>query len=141
MPGGVIVGDSGLCCCVVGLRSMCDVNCSSAMTTHCLLCLGLILQRTQTEARGSDMLFEGLGVQSGTPAPLGNREQRSARYPSPSGTQTATLSPVPQSHQDTESNAQPGTPAPLGHREQRPAPPGHREQRSGPVCMKPFIRV
>ena len=37
--GGVIVGDSGsllLCAC---LCSMCDVNCSSAITSHCLLIL------------------------------------------------------------------------------------------------------
>ena len=35
IPGGVIVGESGLC--FVGLRSMCDINCSSAITSHCLL--------------------------------------------------------------------------------------------------------
>ena len=31
MPGGVIVGDSGLLLCA---GSMCDVNCSSAITSH-----------------------------------------------------------------------------------------------------------
>ena len=36
MPGGVIVGDSGICCCGPAFSVMCDVNCSSAMTSHCL---------------------------------------------------------------------------------------------------------
>ena len=33
---GVIVGDSGLCCCGPVFNVMCDVNCSSAITSHCL---------------------------------------------------------------------------------------------------------
>ena len=33
MPGGVILGDSGLLLCAC---SMCDANCSSAVTPHCL---------------------------------------------------------------------------------------------------------
>ena len=38
MPGGVIVGDSGLCCCCgPAFNVMCDVDCSSAVTSHCLL--------------------------------------------------------------------------------------------------------
>ena len=37
MPGGVIVGDSGLCSCGPALNVMCDVKCSSAITSHCLL--------------------------------------------------------------------------------------------------------
>ena len=32
MPGGVIVGDSGLCCCGPAFNVMCDINCSSAIT-------------------------------------------------------------------------------------------------------------
>ena len=36
-PGGVIVGDSGLCCCGPACNVMCDVNCSSAITSHYLL--------------------------------------------------------------------------------------------------------
>ena len=39
MSGGVIVGDSGLCCCGPAFNVMCDVNCSSAITSHCLLIL------------------------------------------------------------------------------------------------------
>ena len=35
MPGGVIVGDSGLCC-GPAFNVMCDVDCSSAITSHCL---------------------------------------------------------------------------------------------------------
>ena len=38
MPGAVIVGDSGPCCCG-GLRSMCEVNCSRAITSKCVLTL------------------------------------------------------------------------------------------------------
>ena len=39
MPGGVIVGDSSLCCCGPAFNVMCDVNIyySSAITSHCLL--------------------------------------------------------------------------------------------------------
>ena len=37
MPGEIIVSDSGLCCCGPAINVMCDVNCSSAMTSHCLL--------------------------------------------------------------------------------------------------------
>ena len=37
MPGGVIVGDSSLCCCGSAFNVMCDVICSSAFTSHCLL--------------------------------------------------------------------------------------------------------
>ena len=36
---GVIVGDSSLCCCGPVFNAMCDVNCSSAITSHCLLIL------------------------------------------------------------------------------------------------------
>ena len=39
MPGGVIVGDSSLCCCGPAFNVMCDVNCSSAITSHRLLIL------------------------------------------------------------------------------------------------------
>ena len=39
MPGGVIEGDSGLCCCGPAFNVMCDVNCSSAITSHCMLLL------------------------------------------------------------------------------------------------------
>ena len=49
-PGGVIVGDSGLCRCVP--FPMCDVNCSSAITSHCLLGLPFsvrILQQPQEQ--------------------------------------------------------------------------------------------
>ena len=35
----VIVGDSGLCCCGPAFIVMCDVNCSNAITSHCLLIL------------------------------------------------------------------------------------------------------
>ena len=37
MPGGVIVGDSGLCCCGPACNAIGDVNCSSVITSHCLL--------------------------------------------------------------------------------------------------------
>ena len=39
MPGGVIVGDSGVCCCVPAFNVMYDINCSSAITSLCLLIL------------------------------------------------------------------------------------------------------
>ena len=39
MPGVVIVDDSGLCCCGPAFNVMCDVNCSSAIISHCLLIL------------------------------------------------------------------------------------------------------
>ena len=45
MPGGVIVGDSRSV--VVGLRSMCDVNCSSTVTSHRLLHLEGLSSRGQ----------------------------------------------------------------------------------------------
>ena len=35
----VVVGDSALCCCGPAFNVMCDVNCSSAITSHCLLLL------------------------------------------------------------------------------------------------------
>ena len=38
MSGGVIVGDSGLYC-GPAFNVMCDVNCSSAIISHCLLIL------------------------------------------------------------------------------------------------------
>ena len=37
MPGGVIIGDLGLCRCGPAFKVMCDVNCSSVFTSHCLL--------------------------------------------------------------------------------------------------------
>ena len=39
MPGGVIVGDLCLCCCRPAFNVMCGINCSSAITSHCLLIL------------------------------------------------------------------------------------------------------
>ena len=41
MPGGVIVGDPGLCCYGPAFNVMCDVNCSRAITSHCLLTRGV----------------------------------------------------------------------------------------------------
>ena len=47
MPGEVIVGDSGLCCCGLAFIVICDVNCWSAITSHCLLIILHSVKKTQ----------------------------------------------------------------------------------------------
>ena len=47
-----IICDSGLCCCGPAFNVMCDVNCSSAITSHCLL----ILQKRFRPHSVSDLL-------------------------------------------------------------------------------------
>ena len=45
MPGGVIVGDSGLCCCGPAFNVTCDVHCSSAMPSRCLLFCTMVREK------------------------------------------------------------------------------------------------
>ena len=53
MPGGVVVGDSGLCCCV-SVWTMCDVNRLRAITSHCLL----ILQKCSRPHSVADYIYD-----------------------------------------------------------------------------------